>query len=241
MTFGVLGQVMRAVAAGVASLTMLASCAYAPVVVEGLRPIETGSEGGDNPWMFVPVGIWLTRDTVVPRAVGMCETETCPAKVAVAIFEARGAEARSLTRSLRNPSELARIVVAGNQTRRRLVAEANRSVPPAIAARRMPRPVTATAHRLRHRALSGFTLTIRRTEGDARVAHAAVLARTWGDRLRVVVVIGARPGVVDTAVKAAADANLSNPRQFQEPARGAARLRRTSGADAVLPVLSLAQ
>ncbi|WP_164311293.1 hypothetical protein, partial [Streptococcus pneumoniae] len=86
---------------GVAALTMLASCAYAPVVVEGLRPVDGSGEGGGNPWMFVPVGIWLTRDTVVPRAVGMCETETCPAKVAVAVFEARGAEARSLARSLR--------------------------------------------------------------------------------------------------------------------------------------------
>ncbi|QCI62889.1 hypothetical protein [Phreatobacter stygius] len=208
MGFGALRPAMRAAATGAAALLLLASCAYAPVAIEGLAPVEIGSDRSDNPWMFVPVGIWLTRDTVEPRAVGMCETAACPSKVAVAVFEARGAEARSLTRSLRNPSEVARIVVSGNQTRRRLVAEANRSVPAEIAARRMPKRVDARAQRLRHRGFSGFTLTIRRTEGTERVAHAAVLARARRDRLRVVVVVGERPGAVEATVKAAAEANL---------------------------------
>lgn len=208
MVLGALRQAMRAAATGAAALLLLASCAYAPVAVEGLQPPETGADRGDSPWIFVPVGMWLTRDTVAPRAVGMCELPACPTKVAVAVFEARGAEARGLQRSLRNPSELARMLVAGNQTRRRLVAESNRSVPAAIAARRMPRRVAASAQRLRHRGFSGFTLTIRRAEGQARTAHAAVLARPQGNRIRVVVVVGERPGTVDTAVKAAADANL---------------------------------
>ncbi|MCZ0736670.1 hypothetical protein [Phreatobacter sp. AB_2022a] len=208
MVLGALRQAMRAAATGAAALLLLASCAYAPVAVEGLQPPEIGADRGDSPWIFVPVGMWLTRDTIVPRAVGMCELPSCPTKVAVAVFEARGAEARALQRTLRNPSELARMLVAGNQTRRRLVAESNRSVPAAIAARRMPRRVAASAVRLRHRGFSGFTLTIRRVEGQARTAHGAVLARPQGNRIRVVVVVGERPGTVDTAVKAAADANL---------------------------------
>ncbi|CEJ13707.1 hypothetical protein BN1110_04031 [bacterium YEK0313] len=208
MALGALRQAMRAAATGAAALLLLASCAYAPVAVEGLQPPEIGADRGDSPWIFVPVGMWLTRDTIVPRAVGMCELPSCPTKVAVAVFEARGAEARGLQRTLRNPSELARTLVAGNQTRRRLVAESNRSVPAAIAARRMPRRVAACAQRLRRRGFSGFTLTIRRAEGQARTAHAAVLARPQGNRIRVVVVVGERPGIVDTAVKAAADANL---------------------------------
>lgn len=208
MVLGALRQAMRAAATGAAALLLLASCAYAPVVVEGLQPPEAGADRGESPWIFVPAGMWLTRDTVAPRAVGMCASPACPTKLAVAVFEARGAEARGLQRSLRNPSELARMLVAGNQTRRRLVAESNRSVPAAIAARRMPRRVAAHAQRLRHRGFSGFTLTIRRVEGEARTAHAAVLARPQGNRIRVVVVVGERPGTVDAAVKAAADANL---------------------------------
>jgi hypothetical protein len=187
---------------------LLASCAYAPVAVEGLRPTELPGEASASPWLFVPVGLWLTRETVEPRAVGMCSDPACPAKVAVAVFEARGAEARSLARSLRDPAALARMLVAGNQTRRRQVAEANRSVPTLIAQRRMPRQISAEARRLSHRGLKGFTLTIRRTEGEGRTAHAAVLGRMRRDHLRVVVVVGERPGQVATTVKAAADANL---------------------------------
>ena len=208
MVLGALRQAMRAAATAAAALLLLASCAYAPVAVEGLQTPEIGADRGESPWIFVPVGLWLTRDTIEPRAVGMCEQPACATKVAVAVFEARGAEARGLQRSLRNPQDLARMLVAGNQNRRRLMAESNRSVPAAIAARRMPRRVAASAQRLRHRGFSGFTLTIRRLEGQARMAHAAVLARPHGGSIRVVIVVGERPGTVDAAVKAVADANL---------------------------------
>jgi hypothetical protein len=202
-------RLFRAGFIAMVALLVLASCAYMPVAVEGLRPVqERGAEPSDNPWIFVPVGAWITRDTVTPVSVGMCEATACPQRFAVAVLDVRGAEARTVTRSLRNPASLARLLEAGNVRRRGLVATANRSVPAAIAARRMPRRIAADARPLRHRAFHGFSMTIRRMEDGARTAHAAVLGRSRAGGLRVVVVIGERAGQVEAAAKAAAEANL---------------------------------
>ena len=200
---------LRAGFLGVVAIVALSSCAYAPVAVEGLRTVpEQGAERTENPWIFVPARAWITRDTVTPVSVGMCDGESCPSKIAVAVIDVQGAEARTLNRALRDPSSLVRRLVEGNQRRIALVSTANRSVSPAIAARRMPRRIAAETRRLRHKGFAGFSMTIRSTEGPARIAHAAVLGRNRGSRLRVVVVIGERPGQAETAAKAAADANF---------------------------------
>jgi hypothetical protein len=199
---------LRASAFAFVSLVVLGSCAYVPVAVEGVQTREQGADRSDNPWMFVPVNAWITRDAVTPLAVGMCEGAACPSKIAVAVVEVRGRDARSLSRTLANPSALVRSIEAGNRRRRALVATANRSVPAAIAARRMPLRVSASSRPFRHRQASGFVLTIRRAEGQARAAHAAVLARTIRGRLKIVMVIGERPVSVEAAAKAAAEANL---------------------------------
>ncbi|QCK88013.1 hypothetical protein E8L99_20775 [Phreatobacter aquaticus] len=195
-------------AVALVALVLLGSCAYVPVAVEGVQIRAPGPDQGDSPWLFVPVGAWITRDAVTPIAVGMCEGAACPSKIAVAVVEVRGAEARALSRTLANPSILVRSIEAGNRRRRALVATSNRGVPAAIAARRMPLRVTASSRVLRHRQASGFVLTIRRAEGQARAAHAAVLARTVRGKLKIVMVIGERPASVEMAAKAAAEANL---------------------------------
>ena len=201
-------RALRAAAFGVACLVALGSCAYVPVAVEGVQPREQGPDRSDNPWLFVPVGAWITRDSVTPIAVGSCAGEACPSRIAVAVVEVRGAEARALQRTLAQPATLARSIEAANRRRRTQVATANRGLPPAIAARRMPLRVAAATRSFRHRQASGFVLTIRRAEGQARAAHAAVLARTIQGRLKIVLVIGERPASVEMAAKAAAEANL---------------------------------
>ena len=191
------------------ALLVLSSCAYLPVPVEGLRPVQEREAGAaENPWIFVPAQAWITRDTATPVSVGMCEGAACPARIAVAVVDISGAEARGLGRSLRDPSGLVRRLVEGNQRRRALVATANRAVSADIAARRMPRRIAARARPWRHRAFQGFTMTIQRTEDGSRTAHAAVLGRSRGNSLRVVVVIGPQAGQVESAAKAAAEANL---------------------------------
>lgn len=191
------------------AMMLLASCAYVPVAVEGVA-LRHGpaAESDDNPWLFVPVRAWITRHTATPVSVGLCDRAHCPQRVAVAVVDVGGREARVLARSLNDPRALVRRIVEGNRRRIALVAAANRTVPAAIAARRMPRRVAVEARRLRQGAFSGFTLAMRRVERGERPAHAAVLARRRGTTLRVVVVIGPAAGPVADTVRAVAAANL---------------------------------
>lgn len=186
----------------------LTSCAYVPERVAGVGEAIETREAGGNPWLFVPVGAWITRETVEARALGICERDPCPERLAVGVFEARGAEARALSVVLRDPSTLTRQIEAGNVERRRRVAEANKGVAPELAASRLPKRVAASVSPLRHKALSGFSVEIKRAEGEARAAYGAVLARSVQGRVRFVMVVGERAGAVEAAAKAAADGNL---------------------------------
>jgi hypothetical protein len=206
------GEAFRLLRAGflaVFATVLLASCAYLPVQVDGVRgQAEFGPNGAENPWVFVPVGAWITRDAVTPVAVGMCPGGACSERIAVAVVDISGAEARALARSLAAPSGLVSRILEGNRRRRALVAAANRTVPAAVAARRMPRRVAASARTLRHRSFSGFAMTIRRQGDVSRTAHSVVFGRQRGGTLRVVVVVGARAPQVESAARSAADANL---------------------------------
>lgn len=208
-TAGETFALLRAGFLAVVAVVMLASCAYVPVAVDGvaIRPDPAAREG-ENPWVFVPTGAWITRDTMHPVSVGMCAAPACPERIAVAVVEARGAEARTLARTLRQPGSLVTRLVEGNRRRIALVAQANRSVSAEVAARRTPLRVAARSRPLRHRAFSGFTMEMRREAGAARVAHAAVLAHPRGATLKVVIVIGERADQVEAAVRTVAEANL---------------------------------
>lgn len=205
---GNLALFLRGALAAVA-LTALSSCAYLPVAVEGvdLRPPATAG-ADDNPWLFVPVRAWITRDSVTPVSVGLCDRAHCGQRIAVAVVDVSGAEARRLARSLQDPQSLARRLLEGNRRRMAMVAAANRAVPAALAAQRMPRPVAVETGRIRHGGFSGFTLAMRQAGRGGRPAHAAVLARSRGPALRVVVVIGPDAGPVGEAARTVAAANL---------------------------------
>jgi hypothetical protein len=200
---------LRAGFLAIVATVMLTSCAYVPVAVDGVstRP-DLAAREGENPWVFVPAGAWITRDTVRPVSVGMCAAPACPERIAVAVVEARGVEARTLARSLRQPAGLVTRLVEGNRRRIALVAQANRTVSPEVAARRTPQPVAAHTRPFRHRALSGFTMEMRRASGATRTAHAAVLGRQAGGVLKVVIVIGEKREQVEAAARTVADANL---------------------------------
>jgi hypothetical protein len=200
---------LRAGFLAIFATVVLASCAYVPVAVEGMttRP-DIAARDADNPWVFVPTGAWITRDTVTPVSVGACPAAACPERIAVAVIEARGAEARTLMRSLRQPSGLVTRLAEGNRRRIALVTAAQRQVPAAVAARRMPHRVASRTRPLRHRTFTGFQLEMRRENGPARSAHAAVLGRQNGPTVKVVIVIGDKAGPVADAVRMVADANL---------------------------------
>ncbi len=202
-------QLLRAGFLAVFATVMLASCAYMPVAVDGIPSrAEPGTQSPDNPWIFVPVGAWITRESVTPVSVGACPDAACPTQIAVAVIDLRGAEARALARSLAAPSSLARGFEEGNRRRRALAAAALRRATPAVAARRMPHRVAASVRPIRHRSFSGFTMAMRRTGDRTRDAHAVVFGRQRAGGLRVVVVVGPRAAQVEAAARSAAEANL---------------------------------
>lgn len=199
-------QRARTLLAACTVLVGVSSCAYVPVPVEGVDASpEIRRERGETPWIFVPTGAWLTRDTVSPRAFGLCAADECPWRVAVAVFEARGAEARALSATVADPARLVPLLQNGNTARRQRVAEANRTVPADVAARRMPRRIAAATERFGHRDMAGFVLTLHAVEGSARVAHAAVLTRRQPGRVLAVVVVGDSATGVREAARAVAD------------------------------------
>ncbi|AVO45430.1 hypothetical protein [Phreatobacter cathodiphilus] len=202
-------QLLRAGFLAVFATVVLASCAYVPVAVEGVatRP-DIAARDAENPWIFVPAGAWITRDTVTPVSVGACPTPACPERVAIAVVEARGPEARTLARTLRQPGPLVTRLAEGNRRRIALVTAAQRNVPAAVAARRIPHRVASRSRPFQHRAFTGFRLEMRRETGPARTAHAAVLGRRQGDTVKVVVVIGETAAQAEATARTVADANL---------------------------------
>lgn len=200
---------LRAGFLAVVATVMLASCGYMPVAVDGVggRP-DAGTQSADNPWILVPVGAWITRETVVPVSVGACTDAGCSSRIAVAVVDLKGAEARALARSLAAPGGLVRQLDASNRRRRQLAAAAFRRLPPALAARRMPHRTASSARVIRHRGFSGFALAMRRAADGERDAHAVVFGRPRGAELRVVVVIGAHAAQVEAEARSVAEANL---------------------------------
>lgn len=204
-----IGRLLRAGFLAVVGLCLLASCAYVPVAVEGLpvRP-DPAASSSDNPWIFVPVGAWITRETARPVSVGMCGGVGCPGQISVAVVDLTGEDARRAERTLRQPQGLARDLEAGNRRRIALVRAAQRNVPSAIAQRRIPPEVAASVQRLVSGRFQGFRLTMRRAADGTRLSHAAVLSHRRAGALRVVVVVGPNAQQVETASKMAAEANL---------------------------------
>lgn len=203
-----IGRLLRAGFLAVAGLWLLASCAYVPVAVEGLpvRP-DPAAQSSDNSWIFVPVGAWITRETVRPVSLGMCGGAGCPGQISVAVVDLTGEDARRAERSLSQPAGLARELEAGNRRRIALVRAAQRNVPARIAQGRIPPEVAASVQRFVHGRFQGFRLTMRRADGS-RLSHAAALSRRRAGALRVVLVIGPNAEQVETAAKMAAQANL---------------------------------
>lgn len=202
-------RLLRAGFLAVLGLGLLASCAYVPVAVDGLpvRP-DAAAQSSDNPWIFVPVGAWITRETARPVSVGLCGGNGCPGQIAVAVVDLTGEDARRAERTLRQPAGLAREIEAGNRRRIALVRAAQRSVPAALAQRRLPPEVAASVQRLPQGRFQGFRLSLRRAADGSRLSHAAVLSRRRAGALRVVIVIGPNAQQVETAAKMAAEANL---------------------------------
>ncbi|HEX8663018.1 MAG TPA: hypothetical protein VF744_03180 [Beijerinckiaceae bacterium] len=172
---------LAAAALGLAALG-LAGCIWMPAAVEGLPA------GGS--WVALPLRAWIAEGGVRAEGIAGCFSGECAPRVAVGIFRATGAEARTLQAVLREPERLVRFI-------------AERDAADTDPRRRGVRTV-ATVEKLREGAASGFLAALMREDGS-RAAHAAVLGRETAEGLRLALIVGESPeGVRMTAREVAA-------------------------------------
>lgn len=155
----------RALLAGVAAAG-LAACIYLPEPVAGLP--------GGGSWVALPLRGWIAEGGITAEGVAGCFAPDCAPRVAVGLFRAAGAEARTLAAVLSQPERLVRFL-----------AERDRAdTGPQRKAVRV-----ATVERLREGGLSGFSATLAREDGT-RSVHVAALGAEARGGLRVAIVIG---------------------------------------------------
>lgn len=167
-----------------------AACTSVPRQLDGV-PAEA-------PYMALPLRSWLAEDRIEPTALVACASEECPQRIAVGVFRATGREADVLAATLKDPQALARALRA-----RKPLSPAARALPKKTPQK--PRVQTAVEARpLEDGDVSGFTLAMRRADGEGRQAYGAALGRRSGDTLEVVLVVGDDEGAVAaTAVRVA--------------------------------------
>jgi hypothetical protein len=169
-------------AAASLALAALAGCIWLPAPVEGLP--------GGGSWVALPLRGWIAEGGLRAEGIAGCFSGECAPRVAVGIFRATGAEARTLQAVLREPERLARFIAAQD------AADTN--------PRRQGLRTIATVERLREGAASGFIAALMREDGT-RAVHAAALGRETGEGLRLALVVGESPeGVRAVAQEVAA-------------------------------------
>lgn len=163
-------RLLRRAPPAAAALTLaagLAACIYLPEPVAGLP--------GGGSWVALPLRGWIAEGGIAAEGVAGCFAPDCAPRVAIGLFRAAGAEARTLSGVLREPERLVRFLAERDRADSAPQRKAVRSV--------------VTVERLREGGLSGFAGTLAREDGS-RAAHAAVLGAETRGGLRVAIVIG---------------------------------------------------
>lgn len=153
-------------AAALAVAAGLAACIYLPEPVAGLP--------GGGSWVALPLRGWIAEGGIAAEGVAGCFAPDCAPRVAIGLFRAAGAEARTLSGVLREPERLVRFLEARDRADSARQRKAVRSV--------------VTVERLREGGLSGFAGTLargrlaRRPRRGARRRDARRAARRDRDR-----------------------------------------------------------
>lgn len=158
---------ISAALAGCIDLGFVRDVAFPPGL-QGLAP--------DQPWLFLPVGVWVTEGEIEARAVAGCLAPTCTVQAGVGLFEARGRAARQIAALIARPDDLAREVVRGRG--------------PGVARSRAPSEVAV--ERIRETGHDGLAVRISRRDGS-RAAYGIVLAAARPGSTTVLVVIAPTP------------------------------------------------
>ena len=130
----------------------------------------------DQPWLLLPVGVWVTEGEIEARAVAGCLAPTCTVQAGIGLFEARGRAASEIAARIAHPDEFAREV-----TRIRRTARTTSRVPSEVA-----------VERIREAGHDGIAVRIARRDGS-RAAYGVVLAAARPGSTAVLVVIAPTP------------------------------------------------
>lgn len=139
-----------------------------PPGLQGLAP--------DQPWLLLPVGVWVTEGEIEARAVAGCLALGCAVQAGIGLFEARGRAASDIAARIAHPDEFAR-----DMARIRLGSRANSPVPSEVA-----------VERIREAGHEGVAVRIARRDGS-RAAYAVVLAASRPGSTSVLMVIAPTP------------------------------------------------
>ncbi len=130
----------------------------------------------DQPWLLLPVGVWVTEGEIEARAVAGCLEPACAVQAGIGLFEARGRAASEIAARIARPDDLAREVA-----RRRPVSRTTSRVPSEVA-----------VERIREAGHDGVAVRIARRDGS-RAAYGIVLAAAHPGSTTVLVVIASTP------------------------------------------------
>lgn len=158
---------ISAALAGCIDLGVMRGVAFPPGL-DGLSP--------DQPWLLLPVGVWVTEGEIEARAVAGCLAPACAVQAGIGLFEARGRAASDIAARIARPDEFAR-----DMARIRLGSRANSPVPSEVA-----------VERIREAGHDGVAVRIARRDGS-RAAYGIVLAASRPGSTTVLMVIAPTP------------------------------------------------
>lgn len=163
---GALGAISAALV-GCVDLGFMRDVAFPPGL-QGLAP--------DQPWLLLPVGIWVSEGEIEARAVAGCLAPGCAVQAGIGLFEARGRAASDIAARIAHPGEFAR-----DMARTRLRSGAKSRVTSEVA-----------VERIREAGHDGVAVRIARRDGS-RAAYGIVLAASRPGLTTVLVVIALTP------------------------------------------------
>ena len=174
MSLGRTRQSGLALAAGFALSAML-GCSELDRLADYAFPPSIPGVPERGSWVSLPISRWVTEGDVTARAILACFAPSCPARVAVGLFRAEGADAALLAALLADPERL-----------KRGLEEKERQDP--SPKRRLIKTEIAV-ERLRESPLDGFALRLARPDGSHAV-QAVALATSRPGPASVLIVIG---------------------------------------------------
>ncbi|WP_445505279.1 hypothetical protein [Microvirga sp. G4-2] len=152
----------------------LAACDHIPRTVAGL-PMDAS-------WDALPLRKWLAEDRAEPIALSFCAPPSCSPGLAVSVIRLKGRDAAITDTILKDPERLARALRSPVDPKKPVRTE-------------------VSVERLKDAPYPGFTISLTPMDGKKPPAFGAALGHRSGKDLKVVLVIGLSPEVVQQTAR----------------------------------------